>query len=338
MFVIGIDPHRGSHAAAALDEQEQVRAVLHLRADRQQRQRLLSWADGFVPRVWAVEGATGTGALLAQQLVAVGETVLDVPPKLAARVRLLDNDHSDKTDTHDARSTAIVALRNHRLRQVSLEDHTAVLRLLAKRHHDLIAARTRAICRLHTTVTFLVEGHLPRRLRAERAARILAGIRPTTAIAVERKAMARDLLAEVRRLDRELAAHCERIRESVIASGTTLTELYGVGSLVAAYLIGHSGDICRFPSAGHFARYNATAPIEASSGPVIRHRLNPRGNRQLNHAIHMIAVTQVRHDTPGRVYYLRKQTEGHSRKEAMRALKRRISDAVYRQLVADHGR
>jgi hypothetical protein len=151
MFVIGIDPHRGAHAAAVLDRDEGVRAVLQLRADREQRRCLLSWADGFVPRVWAVEGATGTGALLAQQLVAAGETVLDVPPKLPARVRLLDNNHSDKTDTHDARSTAIVALRNHRLHQVSLEDHTAVLRLLAKRHHDLIAARTRAICRLHTT-------------------------------------------------------------------------------------------------------------------------------------------------------------------------------------------
>jgi transposase len=111
MFVIGIDPHRGSHAAAALDEQERLRAVLRLSADRQQQQRLLSWAAGVEPRVWAVEGATGTGALLAQQLVTAGETVLDVPPKMAARVRLLDNNHSDKTDSHDARSTAIVALR-----------------------------------------------------------------------------------------------------------------------------------------------------------------------------------------------------------------------------------
>jgi hypothetical protein len=166
MFVIGIDPHRGSHAAAALDEQEHVQAVLHLAADRQQRQRLLAWAEAFVPRVWAVEGATGTGALLAQQLVAAGEAVLDVPPKLAARVRLLDNNHSDKTDTHDACSAAIVALRNNRLRAVILEDYTAVLRLLAKRHLDLIAARTRAMCRLHTTVHFLVAGHLPRRLKA----------------------------------------------------------------------------------------------------------------------------------------------------------------------------
>ena len=187
-------------------------------------------------------------------------------------------------------------------------------------------------------MTFLVEGHLPRRLRADRAARILAGIHPTTAIAVERKALAREMLAEVRRLDRELAAHFERISAAVTATATTLTQLYGVGPIVAAYVIGHSGDVTRFPSAGHYARYNATAPIEAASGPIIRHRLNPRGNRQLNHAIHMIAVTQVRHDTPGRAYYLRKQTEGHSRKEAIRALKRRISDAVYRQLVIDSRR
>jgi transposase len=335
MYVIGIDPHRGSHAAAVLDGDERIQAVLQLPADGQQRERLVAWASEFTPRLWAVEGATGTGALLAQQLVAAGEVVVDVPPKLAARVRLLDNDHSDKTDSHDARSAAIVALRNGRLRQVTLEDYRAVLRLLAKRHHDLVAARTRAICRLHTTLCFLVAGHLPRRLRADRAARILAGIHPTTAVDVERKLLARDLLADVRRLDRELVDHAGRIRHAVEASGSTITQLYGVGPIVAAYILGYSGDIHRFPSAGHYARYNATAPIEASSGPVVRHRLNPRGNRQLNHALHMMAVTQVRNDTPGRAYYLRKQAEGHSRKEAMRALKRRVSDAVYRQLVVD---
>jgi transposase len=338
MYVIGIDPHRGSHAAAVLDVDEQVRAVLQLPADGQQRQCLLNWAREFTPRLWAIEGATGTGALLAQQLVAAGEAVVDVPPKLAARVRLLDNNHSDKTDTRDARSTAIVALRNSRLRPVSVEDHRAVLRLLAKRHHDLTAARTRAMCRLHTTVCFLVEGHLPRRLRADRAARILAGIHPTTAVDLERKRLARDLLAEVRRLECELVELLVRIRDAVDASGTVLTDVHGVGPVVAAYVLGYSSDIARFATAGHYARYNATAPIEASSGPVIRHRLNPRGNRQLNHVIHMIAVTQVRHDTPGRAYYLRKQAEGHSRKEAMRALKRRISDAVYRQLVLDSRR
>jgi transposase len=112
--------------------------------------------------------------------------------------------------------------------------------------------------------------------------------------------------------------------------------VHGVGPIVAAYLIGYTGDARRFATVGHYARYNATAPIEASSGPNPRHRLNPRGNRQLNHAIHMIAVTQVRNDTPGRAYYRRKQAEGQSKKEALRALKRRISDAVYRQLLTEH--
>ena len=113
---------------------------------------------------------------------------------------------------------------------------------------------------------------------------------------------------------------------------------WGVGPIVACYLIGYTGDIRRFPTAGHYARYNATAPIEASSGPTVRHRLNPNGNRHLNHAIHIAALGQISHDTPGRAYYLAKQTQGKSRKEAMRCLKRRISDAVYRQLAADTNR
>jgi transposase len=334
MFVIGIDPHRGSHTAAVLDSDEELLDELRVVADRQQRQRLLEWAASFMPRVWAVEGATGTGALVAQQLVAAGEHVLDVPPTLSARVRLLDSGRSDKTDSHDA----VVALRHRSLRVVRAEDHVAVLRLLAKRHHDLVAARTRAVCRLHTTLCYLAEGHFPKRMTASQAAAILARIRPGDPVSVERKALARDLLAEVRRVDRDLAELLERIRTAVTASATTVTDIFGVGPVVATYLIGHTGDISRFPTAGHYARYNGTAPIEASSGPTKRHRLNPRGNRQLNHALHMAAVTQVRNDTPGRAYYLRKQAEGQSPKEAIRALKRRISDAVYRQLLADSHR
>jgi len=338
MFVIGIDPHRGSHTAAVLDSDEELLDELRVVADRQQRQRLLEWAASFMPRVWAVEGATGTGALVAQQLVAAGEHVLDVPPTLSARVRLLDSGRSDKTDSHDARSAAVVALRHRSLRVVRAEDHVAVLRLLAKRHHDLVAARTRAVCRLHTTLCYLAEGHFPKRMTASQAAAILARIRPGDPVSVERKTLARDLLAEVRRVDRDLAELLERIRTAVTASATTVTDIFGVGPVVATYLIGHTGDISRFPTAGHYARYNGTAPIEASSGPTKRHRLNPRGNRQLNHALHMAAVTQVRNDTPGRAYYLRKQAEGQSPKEAIRALKRRISDAVYRQLLADSHR
>lgn len=335
MFVIGVDPHKGSHTATVLDVDERVCGELRVRADRNQRRRLLAWAEPFTPRTWAIEGATGTGALLAQQLVAAGETVLDVPPTLSARARLLDSGSTDKTDPHDARSAAIVALRHPRLRVVAGEDHLAILRLLAKRHHDLTAQRTQAVCRLHTVLCLLTAGGAPRRLSAERAAELLRRIRPSDGIAVERKHLAADLLADVRRADCDLAELRVRIVAAVDASKTSLTELYGVGPIVAAHVIGYTGDVLRFPSAGHYARYNATAPIEASSGPRTRHRLNPRGNRQLNHAMYMIAVTQVRNDTPGRAYYLRKQAEGKSRKEAMRALMRRISDAVYRQLVLD---
>jgi transposase len=335
VFVIGIDPHKASHTAAVLDGHERLVSEVRVHADRSQRDRLLAFAAPFEPRCWAIEGATGTGALLAQQLVAVGETVLDVPPALSARVRLLDNARSDKTDAHDARSAAVVALRHSRLRVVGLEDHSALLRLLAKRHHDLVAHRTRTICRLHALLCQLAPGGLPKRLSATRAAAELRRIKPADAVGVERRRLAVELLGEVRRTDTDLVELKTRITASVNHAVTTVTDVVGVGSIMAAYLIGYSGDVCRFPSAGHYARYNGTAPIEASSGPNARHRLNPRGNRQLNHALHIAAVTQVRNDTPGRAYYLRKQADGKTRKEALRALKRKISDAVYRRLLAD---
>lgn len=178
----------------------------------------------------------------------------------------------------------------------------------------------------------LVEGGLSKNLSVKRAAIELRKIRPADAIAIERKGLAVEFLDEVRRHDRALHDLEHRITSAVNAAHTNVTLIFGVGPIVACYLIGYSGDISRFPSSGHYARYNATAPIEASSGPRVRHRLNPNGNRQLNHAIHIAALGQISHDTPGRAYYLQKQTEGKSRKEALRCLKRRISDAVYQQL------
>jgi transposase len=335
VFIIGIDPHKGSHMAAMIDRDEQLIGELSVIADRRQRARLLAWAAPFEPRVWAVEGATGHGALLAQQLVASGESVVDVPATLSARARLLDSGRNDKTDAHDARSAAIVALRHRNLRSVELEDHRQVLRLLARRHHQLIAARTRAICRLHAVLCEMIEGGLSKNLSAKRAAAELRKLRPHDPVGIERKRIATEFLDEVRRVDRALDELHGRVNDAVKTSGTSVTDVFGVGPIVACYLIGYSGDLRRFPSAGHYARYNATAPIEASTGPTKRHRLNPNGNRQLNHAIHIAALGQISHDTPGRAYYLAKQASGKSRKEAMRCLKRRISDAIYRQLRAD---
>jgi transposase len=247
----------------------------------------------------------------------------------------LDSGRKDKTDLHDARSAAIVALRHARLRPVRPVDHSAVLRLLANRHHDLTASRTRTICRLHALLCLLIPGGSSGRLSARHASQVLRGLRPVEVVDIERRRIALELLGDVRRIDDQLEALVKRIGLAVVASGTTVTDVYGIGPWAAAVIVGHTADVTRFPSAGHYARYNATAPLEASSGPRVRHRLNPRGNRQLNHALHVAAITQVSHDTPGRAYYLRKVAEGKTSKEALRALKRRISDAVYRQLVAD---
>jgi transposase len=205
----------------------------------------------------------------------------------------------------------------------------------AKRHHDLVAQRTRVVCRLHAVLCQLVEGGLSRELTVTRAAAVLRRIRSMSPVTGERRRLAVELVAELRRVDSDLAELKVRTRTAVAASGTTATEVFGVGPMMAAYLVGYSGDVHRFASAAHYARYNGTAPVEASSGERIRHRLNPRGNRRLNHALHIAALIQVRNDTPGRAYYLREQAEGKRRKEALRARKRRISDAVYRRLLAD---
>ena len=336
MFIIGIDPHKRSHTAVAVDRSETVLDTIRVDADRHQRSRLLEWATRFEPRTWAVEGATGMGAMLAQQLVGAGEHVLDVPPKLSARVRLLERGRIDKTDPNDARSAAIVALRTPALNVVTVNDeHRVVLRLLADRDHQITAQRTRSICRLHALLCVLIEGGTAKSLTVARAEKLLASVHADGPIILERLTTARQLLEEVRTLDAARAEIRRRHVTALEASKTTLTNVFGIGPLTAAIIIGRVGDVRRFPTAGHFARHNGTAPIEASSGPKTRHRLNPRGDRQLNHAIHMAAVTQVRNDTPGRAYYLRKQAEGKSRKEAMRALKRRISDAVYQRLITD---
>ena len=331
MFMIGIDPHKGSHTAAAVDRDEAVIDTIRVEANRDQRARLLAWAAAFEPRIWAVEGATGMGALLAQQLVAAGEHVVDVPPKLSSRVRLLERGRIDKTDPNDARSAAIVAWHNPSLNVVAgLDEHRVVLRLLADRDHQITANRTRTICRIHAMLCLLIEGGTSRGLTVTKANELLGSIRVDGPVTAERVAAASQLLDEVALLDTARTEVRKRTLDVVVASATSVTDIHGIGPLTAAIIIGRVGDISRFPTSGHFARHNGTAPIEASSGP-----LNPRGDRQLNHAIHMAAVTQVGHHTPGRVYYLRKQAEGKTRKEAMRALKRHISDAVYHRLVAD---
>ncbi len=139
----------------------------------------------------------------------------------------------------------------------------------------------------------------------------------------------------MRALDRRIAKATNDIQTAVTASGTTLTDVHGLGALTAAKILAHVGDVGRFRSAAAFASYTGTAPIEVSSGDVVRHRLSRAGDRQLNCCLHVMAITQVRQDTPGRAYHLRKRREGKSHNEAMRCLKRHLSDQVYRRLIQD---
>jgi len=334
--MIGIDPHKGSHTAVAIDRDEQVLDEYRIRSCANQADRLCEWAVRFEDRTWAIESAQGLGYLLAQQLVAAGEVVFDVPPMRAARVRLLGSGRSQKNDPNDARSIAIAALRADELARVGADDHGRVLRLLVKRHRDLGRLKNTTCCRLHSLLLEMIPGGAGFRMHTTNLVKpLLNEFTPTDAMARQRLEIATELVADIDRYDQLLKASRARIRTAVSASGTTLTDIIGLGPITAAMIIGHTGNIDRFPTRDRFASYNATAPIEASSGNRVRHRLNPRGNRQLNWAIHVVAISQLRYDTPGRVYYDRKIAEGKTTKEAIRALKRRLSDVIYRHLAAD---
>ena len=185
--MIGVDPHKASHTAVAITASEETLGELRVRACAGQAEQLLEWGQGWPQRTWAVEGAGGLGHLLAQQLVAAGERVLDVPPKLGARVRLLATGDTNKNDPNDARSVAIAALRSASCREVTADDHAAVLKVRAERHRDLGRTRTQVACRLHAVLCELVPGGVRRGLTAGQAAQILQAITPAGAVDAARR-------------------------------------------------------------------------------------------------------------------------------------------------------
>jgi transposase len=334
--MIGVDPHKGSHTAVVIDSAEQPLAELRVGASQAQADELLAWAAAWPERTWAVEGARGLGRLLAQQLVAAGERVLDVQPKLASRVRLLQAGDTNKNDPNDALSVAVAALRSTASRQVTGEDYPAVLKVWSKRHRDLARTRNQVACRLHAVLCDLVPGGHRKEISAAQAARILERLTPSGAVAVARAELAAEFLADLRHIDAQLRQTSKKLAAAVKASGTSLTQVFGVGPVIAGTVIGDVAEVSRFPGRDHFAAYNGTAPVEVSSGNRKVHRLSLRGNRRINHAIHMAAITQIRHrHSKGRAYYDKKLAEGKTHKEALRCLKRQISDAIFARLQAD---
>jgi transposase len=334
--LIGVDPHKASVAVAVVDEVGGFVEHATFPQNRAGLRALERWAKRYPERRWAVENAGGLGRHLSGRLAATGESVVDVPPKLSARVRVLSTGNARKNDGLDALATALAASRNERLTAVDPEVGSEALRLLSERREDLVAERTRALNRLHGLLRDLVPGGVAGTLSAHRAARILRGIRPQEGASTRlRRRLASEILRDVRTLDRKIADLNGRIEAEVEASGTTLTEIFGIGPILAAKIIGTVGNVVRFPTKAHFASYAGTAPVEASSGEVVRHRLSLAGNRKLNNALHMVATCQARSEARGGAYYRKKIAEGKSRKEALRCLKRRVSDAVFRSLMAD---
>ncbi len=337
--LIGVDPHKATNAVAVIDEHGELLERAEFSADRQGLRELERWARRFPERRWAVEGANGLGRTLAHKLASTDEEVVDVPPKLSARVRVLSVGNGRKNDELDATFAALAAWRNGRLARVRPDDRADVLRLLYERREDLVSERTRVLNRLHGLLRDLIPGGVPGRLSPDRAARVLRSVRPRrdsrSAPESVRRQLASELLRDVRALNRRIADLDARIYQEVEASGTTLTDIFGVGPIVAAKVIALVGDVRRFPTKGHFASYAGVAPVEVSSGEVVRHRLSLAGNRRLNHALHMIAINQVRYEGKGGIYYRKKIAEGKTHREAMRCLKRRVSDAVFKRLAAD---
>ncbi len=332
---IGVEPHTLSATIEVVDTQENVLATGRFGTDKAGYAAMRKHVASFPDRVWAVEGSNGAGLPLAQRLLADGEHVLDVPAKLSARARLLDTGHNRKTDAHDAHAVAVAAVRTKSLRVLSYDSELEVLRMLVDRREELSRAKVQSVNRLQRLLSELVPGKRKKDITAGQAKTILSSVRPRDAVGKTRKRLALEQLAELVAIEKKIKASSAELKPLVVARGSTLMDVTGVGPVVAARILADVGDVARFADRNRFASWTGTAPLDASSGEQIRHRLSRAGNRRANHVIHIAAACQIRLDGPGRAYYRRKLAAGKTPMEAMRCLKRRISDAIYRQLVND---
>jgi transposase len=333
--MIGIDPHKRSHTAVALDEHDAVLDQLRLDADVRQIARLLGWAERWPERIWAIENANGLGWLLSRQLLEAGEQVRDVPASLSAQVRKLSGS-GHKTDAHDARSTAVAGRHARRLRTVVPDGTPQVLGLILARRWRIVSTRQRTLVAIHEQLVKLIPGGVARQLSANKTAAVLRKIRPTDPVAAMRRHTVVELLAELRTLDRKRKTINTELEQALADYGTCLTDIVGIGPVAAATIISIVGDVRRFPTADHFASFTGTAPVAASSGEVVRYRLNLGGQREMNKVLHVAARVQSNMPTSaGRIYIHRKLGEGKTRAEATRSLKRHLANVVYRALQAD---
>jgi transposase len=332
---IGVDPHKLSATIEVVDDREKLLGSGRFTTDQAGYAAMRTYAKTWPDRVWAVEGSNGAGRPLAQRLLEAGEHVVDVPAKLAARVRLFDTGHNRKTDALDAHSIAIVSVRTDTLRVLKVDGELEALRMLTDRRETLTRRRVQTVNRLQALLAELLPGRAKKDITALQAKAMLAGVRPRDIAGKTRRRIAAEELADLIAVESKIKKATAELKAMVLARDSRLMNIPGVGPVVAARILADVGDIARFADRNRFASWTGTAPLDASSGEQNRHRLSRAGNRRMNHMIHIAAVTQIRLDTDGRAYYRRKITAHKKPMEAMRCLKRRISDVIYRQLVAD---
>jgi transposase len=334
--VIGMDPHKRTVTIEVMTATEEVLGRGRFPTDEDGFADLLRYAGQWSERTWAIEGCEGIGRHVAQRLVPLGEDVLDVPAKLSARMRVFATGQGRKTDDTDAHSIALVGVRIAGLRAVAHDERLEVLRLLVDRRRRIGADHTRMICQLHALLLELIPGGAKRDLSAAQARTLLAGVRPKDPAGKTRKRVALELVVDLERTYRRKKTANKELTALVRESGTALLGLHGIGPSGAARLLVEVGDTTRFPDKGHFASWTGTAPVDASSGDNTRQRLSRGGNRHINQVLHIMATVQLRtRTTEGRAYYDRKVAAGKTPNEAMRCLKRRLSDVVYRTMLGD---
>lgn len=336
MVIVGIDAHKRTHTAVVVDEAGRRLGEKTTNATTTEANlELVRWVDGFGPdRRFAVEDCRHLSLRLEADLLSAGEVLVRVPPKLMAHARDSARTYG-KSDPIDALAVARAALREPDLPVARLDGPTRELRLLVDHREDLVRDRTAQVNRLRWHLHELDPSWDPpprslvRFKHLDAAAARMAGVEGTLAW------VARDLVARIRELTVAVNELERRIVRTVSDLAPTLLELAGVGALTAAKILAEVADVRRFRSKDAFARHNGTAPLPVWSANRVRHRLSRTGNRQLNAAIHRIAVTQIRMHDGAKAYLERRIAMGNTKTEAIRALKRKLSDVVYRRLLAD---
>jgi transposase len=334
MMVIGVDAHKATHTAAAVNRQTaELLEQLTVDAREHGHQHLLDWARELDDdRVWAIEDARNLSGALERHLLGAGERVLRVPPKLMAMQRKSARTFS-KSDPIDALAVARAAIREPNLPQATMPGIEYEIGLLVDHRNDLVTDSTghqrRLRWHLHEIDPDLKipASGLTNPANLQKIARRLQRLEQTTQVRI-----CRELVRRIAELNRRAVEIKRELTKLVKANAPQLLEIVGCGTLCAAAILAEVAGINRFRTEAQLAAYAGVAPLDASSGRQQRHRLNRTGNRQLNRTLHVIAVTQVRMHPPAMAYYERRKAEGKTNREALRTLKRYLARTVFNTL------